>query len=69
MFLRVSAYFRGFPQEALPVKDTSVSAEPFNCHIIAIFGTNLFPVGASVFAWVFLVARDPAAKMSEKTEN
>ena len=43
----------------MPIRSNS---EPFNCHIISIFGTNLFMVGASC-------ARDPSAKMSEKPKT
>ena len=39
-----------------------LSAESFNCHIISICRVKDSPVGASC-------ARDPSAKMSEKTEN
>ena len=51
-------------QTELPCEEVS---ESFNCHLISRVKDS--PVRASVFAWVFLVARDPSEKMSERTEN
>ena len=52
-----------------PLMEPTGQTEPFNSPVGGNSDSRPLRVGASVFAWVFLRARDPCAKMPKKTNN